>query len=313
MKKKINLLSTILLSTAALSLSSCLKDSRYVDFSKVGTIVEFSLGGKANFGSDAVTESTDTVIRQFAINVASPSAPTTATKVTLSVNDPAITNAITAADPSVSYIPFPAGSFAVSSTSVTIPAGQRVAILSVTFYKNKLDPSLSYMLPVAITNAGGLTISGNKGIHYFHVIGNDFAGPYTHIYTRWNTPDTVSSSPSTFRKNLGIYIFSPVSPSEFTVQTGYFTAPRYDVTFTKSGSGASALYSNFAIKFFGTDEATLLNANGVTVGTSPQFLPADYKTNPFDPNKQYTYAESLKLFRFYFTTNARSIIDQFIK
>lgn len=309
MKKKINLLSIIALSVAVLSLSSCLKDSRLVDFSKGGTIVEFSKGGKAGLGADAITEATDTVTRQISINVASVTPPTSATKITLSANDPAITTAYVASDPSVNYLPFPAGSYALSTTSVTIPAGQRIAIVTVTIYKNQLNPALSYMLPVAITNAGGLTISGSKGIHYFHVIGNDFAGPYDHIYTRWNTPDTVSSAPTTYRKDLGTYIFNPVSPNEFTVQTGYFTQPRYDVTFTKSGG----LYSNFAVKFYGTDVADLFTANGITVGTSPMFLPADYKTNPFDPNKAYTYAEALKLFRFYFTTGSRSIIDQFIK
>ncbi|CAN5350956.1 hypothetical protein BH09BAC6_BH09BAC6_11500 [soil metagenome] len=313
MKKKINFLTTILLPAIVLSLSSCLKDNRFVDFSKGGTIVEFSKGGKSGFGADAITEATDTVTRQISINVASVTPPTSATKITLSANDQAITTAYNTSDPSVSYLPFPAGSYAVSTTSVTIPAGQRIAIITVTIYKSKLNPALSYMLPVAITNAGGLTISGSKGIHYFHAIGNDFAGPYEHFYTRWNTPDTVSSSPSTPRSDKGVDIFNPVSPNEFTVVTDYFTQPRYDVTFTKTGSGAGALYSNFAIKFFGTDEADLLNANGVTVGTSPQFLPADYKTNPFDPNKAYTYAQALKLFRFYFTTGSRSIIDQFIK
>ncbi len=42
MKKKLYLITTILLSAAALSLSSCLKDNRYVDFSKGSNVVDFA-------------------------------------------------------------------------------------------------------------------------------------------------------------------------------------------------------------------------------------------------------------------------------
>src|SRR5665213_499999 len=168
MKLKLNVLSTILLSTAALSLSSCLKDSRFVDLSKVGTIVEFPNGGQVNFGPDAQTSSADTITAKYAVNIASPNAPSTATTVVLSVNDPATVSAYNAAHTAVTYLPMPQGSYVVTPTTLTIPAGQRTAVFTVTFYKNQLDPSKSYMLPVAIKSAGSYNISGNT-VSYTHL------------------------------------------------------------------------------------------------------------------------------------------------
>jgi hypothetical protein len=281
MKKRVSYLTTVLLSAAVLSLSSCLKDSRYVDFSKVGTIVEFSLGGKANFGADAITDAGDTVTRQFAINVASPSAPATATKVTLSVNDPAIINAYNAADATVSYLPFPANAYSFTSTSVTIPSGQRIAVVTVTFYKSKLDPSLSYMLPIAITNAGGLNISGNKGIHYYHVIGNDFAGTYKWDYIRYNA-DHVLPSPSGGTAFNQAGSISPVTPTEFQMITGYNGhGVRYDVSFTRTVTGGVVSYSNWNVKFVDADVTGLWNPAGITVSQPPVFEVLDPAAKTF--------------------------------
>src|ERR1700709_2034004 len=110
MKKKIYIIGTIVLSTALFSLSSCLKD-KYNDFTKNAPIVDFPLGGKQYFGADAITEDPDTdangtIVRQFAINVASPQKLTTATTVTLAV-DNSIIATYNAANPAVVYIPMP--------------------------------------------------------------------------------------------------------------------------------------------------------------------------------------------------------------
>ncbi|MDB4900800.1 MAG: hypothetical protein JWQ63_81 [Mucilaginibacter sp.] len=309
MKKKLYLIISILLSAAVLSLSSCLKNSNnYIDFSKAGTIVEFPKGGQAFFSADAVTDPGDTITKQFAVTVASNNAPTTATAITLAI-DSSIVTSYDAANPAINYLTMPTGSFVFTTTSATIPAGQRTAIFSVTFYKHLLDPSKSYMLPIKIASAGGLKISGNQNIHYYHFIGNDFAGNYEQFYTRWNNADT-TTAPSTPRTDLGAVIISPVSPSEFTVATGYYTTPNYDVTFIKTGSGASATYSNWAIKFLPADIAAgTLWATNITVVTSPMFVPS---TITFNPNTQYTYAQSLQLFRFYFKTASRAIIDDYV-
>jgi len=322
MKKKIYLISTTLLAMAALFLSSCLKDPRYVDFSKAGNVVDFPLGGTSHFGADAITEAPDTdangtIVRQFAVNVATATKTTTATKITLAI-DNSIVDSYNALGGPVTYEVMPTDAYAFTTTDVTIPAGQSSANVSVTFYKNKLDPSKSYMLPIKIAStSGGYTISGNMSIHYYHFIGNDFAGVYHHYYTRWSVPDTTGSLATADAggpQDKGDAIFNPVGPTEFTVQTFYYTGPNYDVTFTKTGTGPTATYSNFAIQFLPSDVAAGTQwATNITVVNQPIFLPADYHTNPFDPNKQYTYTQALSLFRFYFTTASRAIIDTYIK
>jgi hypothetical protein len=302
----------IILAVVTISLSGCLKDKPNVDFSKIFPTINLPYSGLAYFGADAVTDATDTITKNFTINLASDYPLSTDTKVTVGVDTSLIASYI-ASNSAVLYNSMPAAAYTFPQTTVTIKAGTRLATLSVTFIKHFLDPSKSYMLPIRILSAGQV-ISANFSTHYYHFIGNDFAGTYEHFYTRWNTPDTLSSSPSSNHLDLGPAIFNPVSPTEFTVKTNYYTQPRYDVTFTKTGSGASAMYSNFVIKFLPADIAAGSQwATAITVVNSPVFLPADYKTNPFDPSKSYTYAQSLKLFRFYFTTASRSIMDQFVK
>ncbi len=83
MKKRLYFITTTLIAVAALSLSSCLKDSRYVSFNTGGVIVNFPLGGLNYFGADAITETPDTdangtIVRQFSVDIAEINAPTSA-------------------------------------------------------------------------------------------------------------------------------------------------------------------------------------------------------------------------------------------
>ena len=165
------------------------------------------------------------------------------------------------------------------------------------------------MLPVKIAKTTNGIISANYSIHYFHFIGNDFAGAYEHFYDRWSVPDsTQAAKKDNDHVDLGVYTLSPVSPTEITVQTGYYTAPNFDITFTKTGSGATATYSNFAVKFLAADISSGLWATNITVVTQPKFVSAG-----FDPSKSYTYAEAIKLFRIYYTTATRAVIDTYVK
>jgi hypothetical protein len=312
MKKKILILITIFSATTLL-LSSCLKDkTHYVNFGNGGTFVDFPLGGFVNFSQDAVTatpaaDANGSIVTTFAVNVASADLPTAPTTVTLGVGDASDVTKLNSLQSDVVYELMPSNAYSFTLTKVTIAAGKQYALDSLTFYKNVLDPSKSYVLPIKIVEGGGKKISDNLNIHYYHFIGNDFAGAYEHFYTRFNTPDS-TKTPSTFHKDLGQSTFNPVSPTEFTVATNYFTQPNYDVTFTKTGSGTSATYSNFAISI--PDVATAFTANGVTLASGPLFRS---KLIAFDPTRQYTYAEALKLFRFYFTTGSRAIFDEFVK
>jgi hypothetical protein len=310
MKKKLYYITAALAALSVLSLSSCLKDSRYVDFSQGGTVINFPKGGLANFSGDAITSSADTIVQQFAVEIASPTVPTSSTDITVAVDNTIVTS-YNATETAVNYLPMPAGSYTLSATKVTVPAGQRSAAITVTFYRGLLDPSKSYMLPIKIVSAtdGGI-ISGNYGIHYYHFIGNDFAGSYRWQFERWNASDSTSAplNGASFGFAAGnTATFLPVSPTEFTVKSGYAgNLVSYDVTFTKNADGT---YSNFAVQILPSDDA-VLTGDGITLVQQPVFLPSAPSA------ASYTYAQAITLFHFQWvaaTSSNRYLVDYYIK
>jgi len=273
MKKKIySKLTVLILLVGSTTLSSCLKDNRFVDFAASKPIAEFTISGLSNFGKDAITESGDTIVRQFAVNIASPSIPTSDTKITLAVDNSLIA-AYAKTDNTVSYLPMPANAYVFTDLSVTIAKGTRTKIVSVTFYKNKLDPSLSYMLPIVIKDASGLTISGNFGVHYYHFIGNDFAGSYIWDYRRWQNgtgPGTTLIPPDITGLGRAGTIY-PVTPTEFMMETGYNgTGVMYDVKFTRTVVGGVIHYSDWSVTF-DDDNLALWTAVGISNMVPPVF------------------------------------------
>ncbi|MGH7238151.1 MAG: DUF1735 domain-containing protein [Candidatus Saccharimonadales bacterium] len=316
MKKKLYLITTILLSAVALSLSSCLKNSsNYTDFGQAGTIVEFPLGGSSYFSKAAITDPGDTITKQFAVVVAAANTPKTATPITIAV-DNSIATAYDTANPAIDYLPMPTGSYVLTKTTATIPANQNTAVFSVTFYKNKLDASKSYMLPIKIADAGGLNISGNMGIFYYHFIGNPFAGSYTQNFYRYNNYNTSNPPPvgtavsggSFTGQQVTIY---PVNPTQFEVTSGYYTQlVNYEVSFTQIDA---THYGNFQVSFKSTDVANDWTPNGINLTQQPVF---GYGITPaYDPNASYTYAQALSYFTFQYVVNTgadRFLVDQYI-
>ncbi|MFB9841262.1 DUF1735 domain-containing protein [Mucilaginibacter ginsenosidivorans] len=301
MKKRLYFISTLLLAMTALSLSSCLKDPRYVDFSKAGNVVNMPFSGQAYFGGDAITEApaddeNGTIVRQFSVNVATANPPTTDTKVTLAV-DFSLVDSYNALGGAVHYEPMPSEAYSFTTTEVTVPSGKQYAVTSVTFYKNLLDPSKSYMLPIKIASTtGGYTISGNLGVHYYHFIGNDFAGAYLWDYTRIPAAGNFVGETTTL---------FPVTPTQFEMNSGYFTQTiRYEVTFTKNSDGT---YSDFAVDLNADDIQNILVANGLTLVKHPVLV-------NYDPTHKYTYDEVVHgLLKLNWTTATRDITDYFYK
>lgn len=280
----------------AVILTSCLKDKPNVDFSNLGVNVDLVESGKAYFGQDAITSTADTITKTFTVNISSPNTLSTDEVVTIGV-DNSIIAPYNTANPSVTYTAFPTTAYKLPVTSVTIKAGQRIGTFSVTIYKNQLDPSLSYMLPVKIVSVTTGTISGNFGVHYYHIIGNDFAGTYKWKFNRYNASDTTSTAPTSASfKDQPVTIY-PVTPNQFEVKSGYYYQARYEVTFTKSGNGASATYSNFAVSLNADDVAYAAGLN-VTLN-KPSFV-------LIDPTKSYTYAEVLQKLKFIYIANTTS-------
>lgn len=303
-----------ILAITAVSLTSCLKDKPNTDFSSIKgqAVVELPWSGLQYFSKDAITDNSDTVIMKFGVNIASTNPLSTATNYTVAVDYSLMDAVNNQPNAPVSYLQMPAGSYTISKLSGTIAAGRRLDSITVTFYRSKLDPAKSYMLPIKLASASNGILSGNFNAHYYHFIGNDFAGTYEHYWTRWSVPDTSNAANIDHNHvDVGPVTFLPVSPNEFTVTSAYYTGIPYHVTFTKTGSGATATYSNWAIFFTPADIQSYFvdPGQGVVLGSGPFIDP--YPN--FDPSKQYTYAEALKLFRFFYLTGSRAVIDQYIK
>lgn len=285
---------------AALSLfSSCLKDSRYFNAETVPNLAELPLSGLYYFSADAVTGAgIDTVT--YAVGVTAANPPATSTAITLGV-DTTLIAPYNAANPSVVYHSVPAAAYRLASTTVTVPAGKNSTLTTVIIDRTRLDPSLSYMLPIKIVSASGLPISANYGVHYYHIIGNDFAGVYKYEYKRFNQADTLGSLLlDNFTTGA---LISPISPTEFTMTTGYNgQGVRYDVKFKRTVTGGVVTYSNWTVTFVPADVTGIWALAGITVTVPPTFV-------YLDPVK--------KTFRLNYTafngTSYRCLIDMYYK
>ncbi|MDR3694124.1 DUF1735 domain-containing protein [Mucilaginibacter sp.] len=311
MKKTIFIL---VLAAFSLSLSSCLKDKPNTDFSGIGTVIELPYSGLQYFSLDAITDAQDTIVRKFGINIASAKPLSTATTYTL-VNSQALLTAYNTAHTAIDYQAMPAGSYVLSKTSGTIPAGGRLDSVTVTIYKNMLDPAKSYMLPIALASASNGILSGNFNAHYYHFIGNDFAGTYKQDFSRFNEADSLGSFSSGASFTGASAIIQPVSPTELNAATGYAGgAYTYDITFTKTGSGASASYTNFAVSFTTSSIAGAVGS-GITLTQSPVFF-VNGKPGTSTLPGPYTYDQAVKLFHFQYqahTSADRYLLDRFYK
>ncbi|MDB5139809.1 MAG: hypothetical protein JWR12_1725 [Mucilaginibacter sp.] len=275
----------IILSLAAVSLSSCLKDTPNTDFSSIGPVLELPYAGLQYFSSDAVLAAGDTIKISFGVNMASAKPLTTATNYTIAVDNSLLT-AYNTANTAIAYLPMPAGSYVFSKTSGTIAAGARLDSITVTIYKNKLDPSQSYMFPVKLASTSNGILSGNFNAHYYHFIGNDFAGNYTWDYRRYNNgtgpgnnPDGTPAIPSLGQggpTSAGTTLgqagkILPVSPTEFQMLTGYNSSGvYYDVKFTRTVTNGVVTYSNWTVGIDPVSEANWTGA-GISLKTAPVF------------------------------------------
>ncbi|WP_184544059.1 DUF1735 domain-containing protein [Mucilaginibacter sp. FT3.2] len=274
----------ILLGVLTVSLTSCLKDKPNVDFSNIGAFAEFVHSGVPYFSSDAITDAgtgTDlTITKTYQINITGQYAPTKDVTVTIGVDNSVIAPYNTA-NTAVSYLPMPTGSYSIPTTTFTIKAGTRLASFTVNFLKAKLDPSLSYMLPVKILTSSE-PISGNFNIHYFHFIGNDFAGTYKYDYSRYNNGVGPTGGPPSTPPVAGTTrVISPITPTHFQMTTGYANSNvLYDVTFTRTVTGGVVSYSNWSVTI---DPVTLAaNLAGVSIVQQPVFLTLDPVNKTFE-------------------------------
>jgi hypothetical protein len=271
--------------------TGCLKDDPNVDFSNLGAVIQMPYSGKGFFAQDAVIDAADTIVKTFTINIASPYPLNKEVNVTVGI-DKSLVDEYNAYDTAVHYEAMPDSAYSFSETTVTIPAGSRLDTLQVTFYKTKLDPLKSYLLPIAIKDASGETISGNMSVHYYHFIGNPISGSYSWEWIRYNAADTSSGTP-TYDEDYSPATFSPVTPTSIQTESG--TGVVYILSFTNTNGALS----DFTVVF---DQASV-DAADITVTLDPKIVVADPVNG---------------VYRFYFEYNNssgdhRCITDQFIK
>ncbi len=314
MKIKINKWLGLLTSMVLLlSLNSCLKDKGYkleTDFSNLQDRVDIVNGGLTNFTAASIGfNKGDTTTVTLLINLASVNLPSSPVKVTIGL-DAAKVNTYNAAN-GTNYVLAPSTIYSIGSTTLTIPAGQQYAQTTVSFRKDSVDPAVSYMLPISITDASGKALTGNLNTIYYHIIGNPLAGNYLQDFYRWNgTKDTTTAPNSTVFTKKPVVI-SPASATSLLLPESYIT------TFVPTSSGVTLSFNNNSGVFSGfalsLDAATKkgLADGGFTVIQTPFLVQATlvgtqsthYAGTTF---RIYTVLQNS-------TPAIRTLIDQFVK
>ena len=271
-------------------ISGCLKDKPNVDFSKITATAEITTAsnnptanapsaGFAFFPAATVflggAPDPDTI--SFTVNIASDYPPTKDVAITIGVDQGALAkvNADTVVNSSrIQYAVFPDSTYTIVSTSGVVKAGSRLATFYVVFYPSKVDPTVSYALPISILTASGVTLSANLSTIYFHQIGNPIAGAYTQEWIRYNTA-TQTGSPAF--DETSPTVFSPINATTINVASG--TGTVYNVTFTNTGG----VLSNFQVTFVPSS----VTAAGITITSGPTIVLADPVNHKYEFNFTY--------------------------
>ena len=268
--------------TASLFLTSCVKDrNEGPDFSITKPVLELrtpiaDMAGLAYFTRAVIGNLPDTV--QFYANLASANTFDHDVNVTIGV-DPSRIDEYNSDDANaVKYELLPDSAYSILKTTGTIVAGQLIDSFQVAFYKDKIDPTKNYMLPVAITDGGDVLISHNMGLIWFHAIGNPIAGAYLWDWTRWNATDSTDPATLSSLSFTGAETaFSPTSPTEARVPSGYYSQPDYIITFDNNGG----VLSNFEVSLDQDNIDANFTPNGIAVTDGPHILFADGVTKTF--------------------------------
>ncbi len=84
----------------------------------------------------------------------------------------------------VPYVELPSTLYKITTSTVTIPKGQRSATVKVTYNTNAFDFTKKYALPISITSSTYGTVSKNFGTILLNVSAkNQYHGSYRYVYT----------------------------------------------------------------------------------------------------------------------------------
>lgn len=261
MKKILFLFSAILIT--GIFVTSCVKDRNVgPDFSNTDPVLELrtpisNLAGLSNFSRTVIGNLSDTV--KFYVNLASDYTLDHDVNVTVGVDAGRLDTYNADSANVVKYTALPDSDYTILKTAGTIVKGQRVDSFQIVFYKDKIDATSNYLLPVAITDGSGILISQNQSVIWFHAIGNPIAGVYDEEWKRWDATDTTGDP--TYDEEVGPVGFAPDSPTKVTVQS-QGTGDVNIITFTNT----NGVLSSF--------DVTLDNVSTITITSGP-FIKAD--------------------------------------
>jgi hypothetical protein len=317
MKYKLLKLSTIVTSAFLVMLiGGCVKSAKqFTDLSKVDDFVILLGSGTGNFKASNLlvnTSSPDTLKKTVTVDLASANSKGGPVTVTIGIDNSVIATYNTANG--TSFQAFPANAFKIVSTTITIPGGlEHYGTTTVWIFQNKLDPTISYMLPVSITDGGGKKLSSNQNTIYYNVIGNPLAGNYKQDFYRWNVTgigaaDTTTAPNSTVTIGAPIVI-APVTATTVLLPESYletFVGVGVNLSFTNT----AGVLSNFSVSLDANAVAAIA-AGGFSILTQPKLV--GYQ---IVGNASTKYAGSV--FRIYMAIvnsggNTRTVIDSFVK
>ena len=158
-----NLSKIFIAASLVVGLASCLKDDEhFVDFAGAGYVAEIPYTANRSilrtFSVSAAKASVDTLID---VNIASPNPPTVDIPITVGVDQAALTTYN--ATSTTKYALLPASAYKLANTTVTVPAGQRIASVKMSFIPSQIPTTGGpYALPISITTVpGNVVISAN--------------------------------------------------------------------------------------------------------------------------------------------------------
>jgi len=284
MKKLSFVLSLILL--VNMFFTACVKDRNVgPDFSSTQAVLELrtpvaNIAGLANF-SKAELSNFD-VGTQFYVNLASEYTLDRDLNVTIGV-DPAMIDTYNANDANtIKYELMPDSLYTLSNTTGTIEKGQRIDSFQITFYKEKIDLSKNYMLPVTITDGDGILISGNQGTIWFHAIGNPLAGVYSDVGYFYHPTAPRAIDPNT-------KVMSAVSATVLQVDLGDLGSAGY-IAWLSVDPVTNAVTIFDPPGYYNSTDDFLIQWNSLApTGYTPQWSGSDQCNNTYDPATKTFY------------------------
>ncbi len=240
-----------------LSLSSCLKDkfdiinadgsTPVVEFKNPGFISGETPEGATSYSAYVFAYENGTAVEKtFIVQLTGPDPATSDITLNIGANAAAVTKVNAEKSIASTFVPFtvmPTSLYTIVTPTVTIPAGQRTAVVKVRFNTTQFDYAFKYGLPLAITSASGVGISKNFGTIILNIAAkNAYDGLYRYqsAANQSLNPGADGTIPLT---TIDKYTLSLPLVNVYTAasNTTYYTIDPVTNKVTVSGAGIGAI------------------------------------------------------------------------